>query len=594
MSYAKCFIRLCILLAATLALVACGGGNGAAPAPGPQTWFFPEGAALTDSQINSFDTQGLYFNVHSAANPGGEIRSQIIPSATTFITDKGNPVTTNNFSALLSGAQEVPANTSRATGYSTIALDPVAKTISGVVVTSGIVGTVAHIHDGLPGISGPPVITLAGGPTVWTVPAGTVLNDAQIARLTAGAYYVNVHTTQAPDGEIRGQLNQQLRFALLIGANEVPPVTTSASGTGVLALNPTTNQISGFVKTTGIVGRVAHIHEAAAGVNGGVIVPLTETPAGSGVWVVPAGQALTAGQAASFNAGNLYYNVHSDANPGGEIRGQILASTVKIGNAALDGTKEVPPVTTGAGGTGIMTLNSVTKQVNGNIKTTGIAGTLAHVHEATAGVNGSIIIPLTLTPPASTFQAPLAISTTTLVNGSVGVAYSQSLTATGGVAPYTWTIDTGTLPAGLSLNAAGTISGTPTAAGTASFTVRVTDSASPAATKTQALSLTITPQPAATVSFATQIQPIFTANCTVNCHSPGGTFAALNLTAGNSFASLVQSNPPRVIPGSSATSLLYLRVSGVLLPRMPLGLPPLSAADQTLIQNWIDQGASNN
>lgn len=533
--------------------------------------------------------------MHSAANPNGEIRSQIIPSATTFITDKGNPVTANNFSALLSGAQEVPANTSKATGYSTIAFDPVAKSISGVVVTSGIVGTVAHIHDGLPGVSGPPIIPLAGGPTVWTVPAGTILTDAQIARLTAGAYYVNVHTTQAPDGEIRGQLNQQLRFALLTGANEVPPVTTSASGTGVLALNPTTNQISGFVKTTGVVGRVAHIHEAPAGVNGSVIVPLTETPAGSGLWVVSAGQPpLSVAQVASFNAGNLYYNVHSDANQGGEIRGQILAATVKIGNAALDGTKEVPPVTTGASGTGIMTLNSVTKQVNGNIKTTGIVGTLAHVHEAAAGVIGSVIIPLTLTPPASTFQAPLAISTTTLVNGSVGVAYNQSLTATGGIAPYTWTIASGALPAGLNLSAGGTISGTPTTAGTSSFTVRVADSATPAATATQALSLTITPQPAATVSLATQIQPIFTANCTLNCHSPGGIFAALNLTTGNSFASLVQSIPPRVIPGSSATSLLYLRVSGATLPRMPLGLPPLSVADQTLIQNWIDQGAANN
>jgi trimeric autotransporter adhesin len=147
----------------------------------------------------------------------------------------------------------------------------------------------------------------------------------------------------------------------------------------------------------------------------------------------------------------------------------------------------------------------------------------------------------------------------------------------------------------LTLSAAGVISGTPTAAGTSSFTVRVTDSATPtAAIATRALSLTVTPLAAATVLFATQIQPIFTANCTLNCHSPGGLAAFLNLTAGSSYSSLLLSTTPAVIAGSSATSRLYGRVSGAVFPQMPLNAPPLSAANQTLIKNWIDQGAANN
>jgi CHRD domain-containing protein len=174
-------------------------------------------------------------------------------------------------------------------------------------------------------------------------------------------------------------------------------------------------------------------------------VDLTETPAGSGFWVVAAGQeTLAASEAASFNAGNLYFNVHTVANAGGEIRGQIVPANIKIGTAVLNGTNEVPPVTTAASGTGIMALNSITRQVNGNIKNTGIAGTIAHVHEAAAGVNGSVIIPLTLTPPLSTLQSPLAVSTTSVADGSVGSAYSQSLTATGGTTPYTWAVATGT------------------------------------------------------------------------------------------------------------------------------------------------------
>jgi len=497
------FIALC---AATLTLVACGGSDDASPIvvkpiSNPQTWFLSDGAALTSSQVSSFDAQGLYFNAHTTANPGGEVRGQIIPSSDTITSDAGNPATSNIFSTMLSSDQGVPLTSSAATGYGTIVLNSIAKTLRGVLVTNGIVGTAAHIHEGVPGATGPVIIALTGGPTVWTVPSGTVLTDDQIAKLRAGTYYLNVHTTGAPSGEIRGQLTQQLRFASLSGANEIPAVTTTASGTGVLALNPTTGQIRGFVRTTGLSATAAHIHEAAAGAAGPVIILLTQTAAGSGLWVVPAAQILTAGQIASFNSGNLYFNIHSAANPGGEIRSQILAATLKVGNAALDGTKEVPPVTTSASGTGVLVLNSVTRLVYGNLATDGMTGTAAHVHEAAAGANGSVIVPLTLTPPPSTL-VPL-IATTTLVNGVVGQAYSQTLSATGGTAPYAWAIASGTLPVGLNLSTAGVISGTPASVGSFSFTVGATDSASPARTVTQALSFNVTAAPPAALAVST-------------------------------------------------------------------------------------------
>ncbi|PYS33648.1 MAG: hypothetical protein DMG14_31320, partial [Acidobacteria bacterium] len=88
--------------------------------------------------------------------------------------------------------------------------------------------------------------------------------------------------------------------------------------------------------------------------------------------------------------------------------------------------------------------------------------------------------------------APVSVTITTaspLPSGTAGAAYSQTLTVTGGAAPYTWSVATGTLPAGLALSAAGVISGTPTAATTANFTVQVTDSASQTASKL--ISLTV-------------------------------------------------------------------------------------------------------
>ena len=79
----------------------------------------------------------------------------------------------------------------------------------------------------------------------------------------------------------------------------------------------------------------------------------------------------------------------------------------------------------------------------------------------------------TLTVAAATV---VKITTTSLPNGTVQVPYSATLQATGGTLPYTWSVPSGQLPAGLTLSAAGAISGTPTTAGLATFTVQVADS----------------------------------------------------------------------------------------------------------------------
>jgi len=94
-------------------------------------------------------------------------------------------------------------------------------------------------------------------------------------------------------------------------------------------------------------------------------------------------------------------------------------------------------------------------------------------------------------------QPPLSVSTRSLSTGTVGAAYSQALQATSGTLPYSWAITAGSLPAGLALNGAGVISGTPTAAGTSTFTVQVTDSTTPAPqTASAVLNLTINPSTA--------------------------------------------------------------------------------------------------
>ena len=106
----------------------------------------------------------------------------------------------------------------------------------------------------------------------------------------------------------------------LSGDQEIPPVTTSASGNGTITVGED-KSVSGKVTISGITPLVAHIHEAPAGANGPIVIPLTKTS--DTVWVVPAGAKLTDAQYASYKAGNLYYNFHTEAHKSGEIRGQI-------------------------------------------------------------------------------------------------------------------------------------------------------------------------------------------------------------------------------------------------------------------------------
>ncbi|MGZ8203194.1 MAG: CHRD domain-containing protein [Burkholderiales bacterium] len=106
----------------------------------------------------------------------------------------------------------------------------------------------------------------------------------------------------------------------LNGKNEVPPVTTSATGQGTLTINDD-KTVSGSITTTGVSGTAAHIHTGAQGKNGPVSVPLTKS--GDAGWSVPAGAKLSDDQYKAFQTGELYVNVHSAAHPDGEIRAQL-------------------------------------------------------------------------------------------------------------------------------------------------------------------------------------------------------------------------------------------------------------------------------
>jgi hypothetical protein len=105
----------------------------------------------------------------------------------------------------LTGDQEVPAVASTATGVGTIVIKD-DKSVSGSIKTTGIEGTVAHIHLAEPGKNGPPIITLTKNENTWSVPEASKLSDEQYKAFKEGNLYVNVHSAEHKGGEIRTQL----------------------------------------------------------------------------------------------------------------------------------------------------------------------------------------------------------------------------------------------------------------------------------------------------------------------------------------------------------------------------------------------------
>lgn len=264
----------------------------------------------------------LYVNIHTTANPNGEIRGQILPGG-------------GCFSANISGASEVPKNFSPAKGNGIFLLvppDPLTTTRKLLydISFAGLLGpeSNAHIHKGAPGVSGDVVEPLPlGNPK-----QGALDIDAQTATdLLSGLLYVNIHSLIVVAGEIRGQI---LPFgggcysATLSGSNETPANASTATGGGTFFLSPTTLTTTlklahVITYSTTLTPTMAHLHKAPPGVAGPIAVPLPVSRPISGTLT------LTQAQAADLIQGLYYVNIHSATFTQGEIRGQIVQAKCK-------------------------------------------------------------------------------------------------------------------------------------------------------------------------------------------------------------------------------------------------------------------------
>jgi len=177
---------------------------------GTMTGTFPIDPGIAQQMLQN--PAGFYVNVHTNQCPGGAARGQLA-----FVS--GGPVM---YAAELRGANEVPPTGSAAFGSSLVTLDTVNSTIAWEVNDSGIVSpTLSHIHRGAAGVAGPVIINFAT--SAAQIPNGRTFGSAPVANQqtaqltaadltalasasTANGFYVNVHSTAFPGGEIRGQL----------------------------------------------------------------------------------------------------------------------------------------------------------------------------------------------------------------------------------------------------------------------------------------------------------------------------------------------------------------------------------------------------
>ena len=180
-------------------------------------------------------------------------------------------------------------------------------------------------------------------------------------------------------------------YAALSGANEVANGDPDGTGLATVIIDTATGAISWNIAAFNILQPIslAHIHQAAAGVNGGVVIDFTAQLVGART-ITPALAAQIAANPAGF-----YVNVHTTEHPGGAIRGQLsataLASPVNLG-AALSGANEVANGDPDGTGTAAVVIDPVTGAISWNFTTANVdTPTLAHIHNAVAGVNGGVV-----------------------------------------------------------------------------------------------------------------------------------------------------------------------------------------------------------
>ena len=370
---------------------------------------------LTPSLLAALKQGGVYLNFHTAANPGGEIRTQVLPVRRVLPLD-----------ARFSGAQMVPAVTTSASAVASARLVGTLDTVRVQVAHTGLSGpplalnfyaanaSVANTPATL--LVTVPVVAGAGGNTVGNVTSfeitAPVLTPAFVNLLLNTGINVVITTAAAPNGEIRGQVLRLAREGYTIalnGAQERPnPVATAGYGVGVVSIDRDQDNVHFMSVWGGLSGPAVagHFHVGSAAQAGGVVFNLmpffnssTNPTALDGFWRSIDTVPFTMARSLDFRNENIYLNLHTAANGGGEIRGQVYRGARNLQRilatqpaAVVAGTFGVAPNPFGS----VLTLSFEGRTAaTGQVRVTDLLGRQVAT-EAVAVRPGPNALPLTL------------------------------------------------------------------------------------------------------------------------------------------------------------------------------------------------------
>jgi hypothetical protein len=332
----------------------------------------------------------------------------------------------------------------------TIVVDP-------TTAANGTVGSAYSQTFTASGGTSPYTFTRSSG----TLPPGLTLSSGGVLSgtpTTAGSYTFRVRATDA--GSYSGSRSYTVA---IIGATITVSPSSLPNGTVGSAYSATVSASGGtapysYAVTTGALPGGLSLSSGGA---------LSGTPTASGTFNFT----VTATDSTS-QTGSQAYTVTVAAAP-------IIVQPATLPGATV--ASAYSQAITATGGTG-----GFSYAVTAGALPAGLSLSSAGVLSGTPTASGTFTFTVTATDSASqtgsraytltVAQPTVSVAPATLPNASAGSAYSQAVTASGGIAPYTYQVSAGALPAGLTLSSAGVLSGTPTAAGSFSFTVSATDS----------------------------------------------------------------------------------------------------------------------
>ena len=344
-------------------------------------------------------------------------------------------------------------------------------------------------------------LTAAGGTapysyavTSGSLPAGLVLSTGGVLSGTpsaSGAATFTVTATDSSSGKYTGSQNYSLTI------NPAPTITltpsslaagqvgagysqalTAAGGTAPYSYAVTSGSLP-----TGLALSTGGVLSGTPSASGSATFTVTATDSSSGKHTGSQNYTLTINPAPTITL-----------TPSSLAAGQVGAGYSQALTAAGGTAPYSYAVTSGSLPAGLVL--SAGGVLSGTPSASGSATFTVTATDSSSGkYTGSQNYSLTINPAPT-----ITLTPSSLAAGQVGAGYSQALTAAGGTAPYSYAVTSGSLPAGLVLSTGGVLSGTPSASGSATFTVTATDSSSGKHTGSQNYSLTINPAPTITLT----------------------------------------------------------------------------------------------